>query len=88
MSNSAYMGPLSNLDLVALQVQAENLKTVRSRCGVVWHGIWQSLQVYSMDISPNYAATIYGFASGLGNSAGFFLGLLMDYVIEGTVCLE
>ena len=39
-----------------------------------------------MDISPNYAATIYGFASGLGNSAGFFLGLLMDYVIEGRVC--
>ena len=43
------------------------------------------LQVYSMDICPNYAAIIYGFASGLGNSAGFFLSLLMDYVIDGAV---
>ena len=42
-------------------------------------------QLYSMDICPNYSATILGFGKAVGSLAGFFDSLLMNHFIEGTV---
>ena len=45
-------------------------------------------QLYSMDISPNYSATIFGFGTAIASLPGFFNALLMDLLIEGTVSVN
>lgn len=43
------------------------------------------LQLYFMDISPNFSAVLFGFALALATSAGVIDGSLLGYLIQGVV---
>ena len=43
------------------------------------------LQLYAMDISPNYAATINGVAGGLAYLAGVLTSEMLGHLITGNV---
>ena len=43
------------------------------------------LQLYIMDIAPNYSGAIFGLAFSLGNMAGVVNSALLGTLIEGNV---
>ena len=43
------------------------------------------LQLYCMDISPNFSAIIFGFANASASFAGLIDSALLGYLIEGNV---